>query len=72
MLSIVCWTSAFHIAGRYSSIISCFLFTQIIWAAIYGNILFSEKLDLVSIVGIIIIIFAGIIALNNNNKINIT
>ena len=72
MLSIVCWTSAFHIAGRYSSIISCFLFTQIIWAAIYGNILFSEKLDLVSIVGIIIIILAGIIALNNNNKINIT
>ena len=47
MLSIVCWTSAFHIAGRYSSIISCFLFTQIIWAAIYGNILFSEKYNLV-------------------------
>ena len=72
MLSIVCWTSAFHIAGRYSSIISCFLFTQIIWAAIYGNILFSEKLDIVSIVGIIIIILAGIIALNNSNKIKIT
>ena len=72
MISIVLWTTAFHIAGKYSSIISSFLFVQIIWAAIYGNIFFSEKLDLISILGIIIIVIAGIIAINNKKTINIT
>ena len=72
MISIVLWTTAFHIAGKYSSIISSFLFSQIIWAAIYGNIFFSEKLDLISIIGIIIIVISGIIAINNKKKLNIT
>ena len=40
-----------------------FLFTQIIWAAIFGNILFSETLDLISLFGIVIIICSGTLAM---------
>ena len=35
--------------GNFSSIIGPFLFAQIIWAAILGNIFFSETLDLISL-----------------------
>ena len=63
ILSIVTWTVAFHIAGKYSSIISPFLFTQILWASIFGGILFGESLDSFAIIGIILIITAGTVTI---------
>ena len=71
MGSILLWTTAFHIAGNYSSTLGPFLFTQIIWAAIFGNILFSETLDLISLCGIVIIVFSGTLAMYNNKSIYI-
>jgi len=71
MGSILLWTTAFHIAGNYSSTLGPFLFTQIIWAAIFGNILFSETLDLISLFGIVIIICSGTLAMYNNKSIYI-
>lgn len=64
-LAILFWTIAFHIAGKYSSIISPFLFTQILWAILFGSIFFSERLDILSIIGIALIIFSGTIAIYN-------
>ena len=69
-LIIAAWsfTAAFHIAGKYSSIISPFLFLQIIWASIYGVIFFEETISFTSIIGFIIIIVSGTIAVYNKNK----
>ena len=69
MGSIFLWTAAFHIAGNYSSTLGPFLFTQIIWAAIFGNIFFSETLDLISLCGIVIIVCTGTLAMYNNKNI---
>ncbi len=61
-------TTAYYIAGKYSSIISPFLFLQILWGSLYGIIFFSEKISALSIVGIFVIISSGSIAINNRNK----
>jgi len=68
MISMWAWTAAYHIAGKYSSIISSFFFTQIIWASLYGKIFFGEGFDFVAIIGIIIIVISGTIAIYNRNK----
>ena len=68
MISMWAWTAAYHIAGKYSSIISPFFFTQIIWGILYGNIFFSEKFSFISFIGIAIIIISGTIAIYNRNK----
>ena len=68
MISMWAFNTAYHIAGRYSSIISTFLFTQIIWGSFYGIIFFSEKINSISIIGIIVIIVSGSIAIYNRNK----
>ena len=68
MISMWAWTAAYHIAGKYSSIISPFFFTQIIWATLYGKIFFGEGFDFVAIIGIIIIVISGTIAIYNRNK----
>ena len=68
MISMWSWTAAYHIAGKYSSIISPFFFTQIIWASLYGKIFFGEGFDFVAIIGIIIIVISGTIAIYNRNK----
>ena len=69
-LVIAAWsfTAAFHIAGKYSSIISPFLFLQIIWASIYGIIFFNENISISTFIGCFIIITSGTIALYNRNK----
>lgn len=72
-LSIFSWTIAFHLAGKYSSIISPFIFCQIIWASLYGSFFYNENLDFVSIFGIILIIISGTLIIVNtpvliNNK----
>ncbi len=69
-LIIAAWsfTAAFHIAGKYSSIISPFLFLQIIWASFYGIIFFDEEINLISFLGFFIIVASGSIALFNRNK----
>ena len=69
-LIIAAWsfTIAFHIAGKYSSVISPFLFLQIIWASIYGTIFFDETITFTSLVGFMTIIIAGTIAVYNRNK----
>ena len=69
-LVIAAWsfTAAFHIAGKYSSIISAFLFLQIIWASYYGVIFFEEKITFHTFIGFLIIIISGSIALYNRNK----
>ena len=67
-LSIFFMTLAFHLAGKHSSIIGPFFFCQIIWATIYGNFFFNEKLDILSIVGIILIISSGTLTIINTPK----
>ncbi len=67
MLSMWAFNAAYHIAGKYSSIISPFMFTQIIWGSLYGVIFFSEKITLLSIIGIFVIVISGTIALYNRN-----
>ena len=68
MISMWSWTAAYHIAGKYSSIISPFFFTQIIWASLYGKIFFGEKFDFIAIIGIIVIVISGTVAIYNRNK----
>ena len=68
MISMWAWNKAYHIAGKYSSIISPFFFTQIIWGSLYGIIFFSEELSLMSIIGVIVIVISGTIAIYNRNK----
>ncbi len=67
MISAWAFTAAYHIAGKYSSIISPFIFLQILWGTLYGMFFFSEKINFTSIIGIIVIIFSGSIALYNRN-----
>ncbi len=70
IVTISAWafTAAYHIAGKYSSIISPFIFLQIMWGSLYGIIFFSEKISTLSILGIFIIIVSGSIAIYNRNK----
>ena len=68
MISMWAFNAAYHIAGKYSSIISSFFFTQIIWGSLYGVILFQEKINPLSLVGIIVIVVSGTIAIYNRNK----
>ncbi len=68
MISAWAFTAAYHIAGKYSSIISPFIFLQILWGSLYGIIFFSEKISTLSIIGIFIIIASGSIAIYNRNK----
>ena len=68
MISMWAFNAAYHIAGNYSSIISPFIFLQILWATLYGIIFFSEKISTLSIIGIFIIIASGSIAIYNRNK----
>ena len=68
MISMWAWNAAYHIAGKYSSIISPFFFSQIIWGTLYGKIFFGEKFDSIAFVGIFIIIISGTIAIYNRNK----
>ena len=68
MISMWAWNAAFHIAGKYSSIISPFFFTQIIWATLFGTIFFSEKISSTTIIGIVVIVVSGTIAIYNHNK----
>ena len=69
MLSVLFWTAAFHIAGKYSRIISPFLFTQLIWSSIFGYIYFGEILDEIAVFGIILIIISGSITFIYTKKI---
>ena len=68
MISMWAWNKAYHIAGKYSSIISPFFFTQIIWGSLYGILFFSEELSSMSMMGVIIIVISGTIAIYNRNK----
>ena len=68
MISGWAFTAAYHIAGKYSSIISPFIFLQILWGSLYGMIFFSEKMSSLSVIGIIIVIVSGSIAIYNRNK----
>ena len=68
MISAWAFTAAYHIAGKYSSIISPFIFLQILWGSLYGIIFFSEKISTLSLIGIFVIIASGSIAVYNRNK----
>ena len=68
MISMWAFNAAYHIAGKYSSIISPFFFTQIIWGTLYGIIFFNEKINSLSLVGIIVIVVSGTIAIYNRDK----
>ena len=68
MISAWAFTAAYHIAGKYSSIISPFIFFQILWGTFYGLIFFSEKISILSIIGIFVIIASGSIAIYNRYK----
>ena len=68
LISMWAFNGAYHVAGKYSSIISPFFFTQIIWGSLYGVIFFSEKINSISIIGFIVIIASGSVAIYNRNK----
>ena len=68
MISMWAFNAAYHIAGKYSSIISSFFFTQIVWGSLYGIIFFHEKINAISLVGILVIVISGTIAICNRNK----
>ncbi len=68
MISAWAFTAAYHIAGKFSSIISPFIFLQILWGSLYGIIFFSEKISILFIIGILVIIASGSIAIYNRNK----
>jgi len=68
MISMWAFNAAYHIAGKYSSIISPFFFTQIIWGSLYGIIFFSENINALSLIGITVIVVSGTIAIYNRNK----
>ena len=68
MISMWAFNAAYHVAGKYSSIISPFFFTQIIWGTLYGTIFFSEQISSMTIVGIIVIVVSGTVAIYNRNK----
>ena len=68
MISMWAFNTAYHIAGKYSSIISPFIFTQIIWGVLYGIIFFSEKINFTTFIGIFVIVGSGTIAVYNRNK----
>jgi len=68
MIAMWAFNAAYHIAGKYSSIISPFFFTQIIWGSLYGIIFFSEEISLMSIIGMLVIVVSGTIAIYNRNK----
>ncbi len=68
MISAWAFTAAYHLAGKYSSIMSPFIFLQILWGSLYGIIFFSEKISTLSIIGIFVIIASGSIAIYNRNK----
>ncbi len=68
MISAWAFTAAYHIAGKYSSIISPFIFLQIFWASLYGVFFFNEKIDTMSVLGIFVIVASGSIAFYNRNK----
>ena len=67
---VLLYTYAFHIAGKYTRIISPFFFTQLVWAAIFGYIFFGEVLDLLSITGLLIIVFSGTLTILNTPNAN--
>ena len=68
MISMWAFNAAYHIAGKYSSIISPFFFTQIIWGTVYGRVFFEEKFDSIAFLGIFIIVISGTVAIYNRNK----
>ena len=63
ILVVITWNAAYHISGKYSSIISPFIYTQIIWASSFGIIFFVEKLDFLAILGIGLIVATGTITI---------
>ncbi len=68
MISAWAFTAAYYFAGKYSSIISPFIFLQIFWGTMYGIVFFSETISILSIFGLFIIITSGSIAIYNRNK----
>jgi len=68
MISAWAFTAAYHIAGKYSSIISPFIFLQILWGSLYGTFFFNEKINNTTIIGLTVIIISGTIAVYNRNK----
>jgi len=60
---LVCITYAFHRFTSYSSKISSFIFSQLLFAIILGYIFFGEKLDFFEIIGAILIVFSGVLVL---------
>lgn len=69
ILAILFFTLAFHVAGNFSRLISPFLYFQILWALLSGYYFFGETIDLLTIIGVILVIFSGSLVLLNINSI---
>ena len=68
-LAALFYNTAYYIAGKYTGIVSPFIYTQIIWASLYGYIFFSEKLDYIAVIGIVFIVISGTISIRQTKKI---
>ena len=68
-LAALFYNTTYYIAGKYTGIVSPFVYTQIIWASLYGYIFFSEKLDYIAVIGIVFIVISGSISIRQTKKI---
>mgnify|MGYP001180141356 FL=1 len=58
----------FHISGKFTRFISPFFFLQLIWASILGYFFFNETLDILSLIGMLLIIVSGTLTIINSAK----
>ena len=58
----------FHISGKFTRFISPFFFLQLIWASILGYLFFNETLDVLSLIGMVLIIVSGTLTIINSSK----
>ena len=54
---------AYKKSQRYFGAISCLIYIQIFWSLIFGFIFFNEILNLLAIIGALLIIISGVLAL---------
>ena len=63
LISIFLTNYAYHQARNYTQYISPYIYSQILWGGLIGVIYFKEKIDLLMLVGVLMIIFSGVITM---------
>ena len=53
-------TYAYHRSNFYTNRIAPYIYTQLIWAIIFGFIFYKDLIDIYSVIGSILIVVCGI------------